>query len=109
MIETAIVLPLVVMVVLVIVQMVVLGRDQLALWHLAREAARAAAVSSVASSTADETVSRLAPDLAVDVTTTVDEEWVRVDLSRRVALEVIVIGGLLGEPVLRASVTMRRE
>lgn len=102
-------LPLVVMVVFVIVQMVVLGRDQLALWHLAREAARAAAISPAASSSAEETIARLAPGLGIEVTTVVDEEWVRVDLRRRVSLDVILIGGLLGDPTLQASVTMRRE
>jgi hypothetical protein len=108
-VETAIVLPLITLFLLLVVQMVLIGRDQVALWHVARVAVRSAAVSPQPEVTAQEVTTRLAPGAPIEVSTTVDVEWVEVRLERRISIRVLVIGALIGDRVLTAHATMRRE
>lgn len=112
-VELALVLPLVVVLLLSLVQLGLLVRDQILVVHAAREAAREAAVdpapeaprkAAVASSTLAEarlTVSasgRGAPGSRV-----------KVEVSYRAPTAVPLVGAAVGDLTLRASATMRVE
>ena len=112
-VELALVLPLVMMVLLAVVQVGLLVRDQILVVHAAREAAREAAVdpspdapkrAAVASSTLAE--SRLT------VTSSgrgAAGSRVRVDVAYRAPTAVPLLGAAVGDLTLRASATMRVE
>jgi len=112
-VELALVLPLVFVLLLGIVQLGLLVRDQILVVHAAREAAREAAVdpavdaasrAAAASSTLDG--SRLT------VTTSgrgATGSRVRVEVAYRAPTGVPIIGPALGDLTLRASATMRVE
>ena len=112
-VELALVLPLVMMVLLAVVQVGLLVRDQILVVHAAREAAREAAVdpspdapkrAAVASSTLAE--SRLT------VTSSgrgAAGSRVRVDVAYRAPTAVPLLGAAVGDFTLRASATMRVE
>lgn len=112
-VELALVLPLVVVLLLSLVQLGLLVRDQILVVHAAREAAREAAVdpapeaprkAAVASSSLAEarlTVSasgRGAPGSRV-----------KVEVSYRAPTAVPLVGAAVGDLTLRASATMRVE
>jgi Flp pilus assembly protein TadG len=108
-VEFALALPLVVVLVLGIVQVVVVVRDQLAVEFAAREGARAAAVSA-APATAAQAAARAATaihPLRVDTVATVSR--VRVTVSHTSRTRVPLIGALVSDIELTASVTMARE
>ena len=111
--ELALVLPLVMVLLLGVVQMGLLVRDQILVVHAAREAAREAAVepaagaprrAALASSTLDdsrltvETSGRGAPGSRV-----------RVEVAYRASTGVPLFGAAMGDVTLRASATMRVE
>src|SRR5919199_1382541 len=112
-VELALVLPLVMMVLLAVVQVGLLVRDQILVVHAAREAAREAAVdpspdapkrAAVGSSTLAE--SRLT------VTSSgrgAAGSRVRVDVAYRAPTAVPLLGAAVGDVTLRASATMRVE
>ncbi|MGI8984279.1 MAG: TadE/TadG family type IV pilus assembly protein [Acidimicrobiales bacterium] len=112
-VELALVLPLVLMLLLAVVQLGLLVRDQILVVHAAREAAREAAVdpapdaprrAALASSTLAE--SRLS------VTTSgrgAAGSRVRVEVTYRAPTAVPLLGSALGDLTLRASATMRVE
>jgi Flp pilus assembly protein TadG len=112
-VELALVLPLVMMLLLAVVQVGLLVRDQILVVHAAREAAREAAVdpapdaprrAALAGSTLDGD--------RLDLTSTgrgAAGSRVRVDLAYRAPTAVPVVGAALGDVTLRASATMRVE
>ena len=107
-VELALALPLVCLLLFGIVQVAVLGRDQLAVQLAAREAARAAAVSADAStgSAAAHRAVALRP-LTVDISE--NDGTVTATVSYTDHTDVPLIGALLPEVVLTATVTMAIE
>lgn len=102
-------LPLVVVLLLVMLQVALVGRDQLALELAAREAARAAAVSAepvAAAAMAAARVTTLQP-LGVDVA--VGGDTVTVTVRHRSVTAVALVGHLLADVDLRATATMALE
>ncbi len=105
----AITMPIVVVMALAVLQVAVIGRDQLALWHAVRVAARAAAVSTDPATdarTAAEAATHLTP---LTVIADADDEWVRVSVGHTTRTAIAIIGTFLPDVTLHASATMRRE
>ena len=100
-VELALLLPLLVLLLLVILQIGLVGRDVLLVTHASREAARAAAVDPDPG--AALAAARAAGGLDPARMT------VRVTVSYRAATDVPLIGGLLGDHTIRGSTTMRVE
>ena len=112
-VELALVLPLVVVLLLAVVQVGLLVRDQILVVHAAREAAREAAVdaspaaprrAALASSTLDGT--------RLTVTSTgrgAAGTRVRVEVAYRAPTAVPLLGSAVGDLTLRAAATMRVE
>lgn len=117
-VEFALVLPVAALLVLGIVQVVAVARDQLTVEYAAREAARAAAVAADPAAAAEEAAAaavRLAPlDVSVEMST---GGPVRVDRVERViatvryrsSTDVPLIGRLVGPVEVVGSATMMRE
>lgn len=108
-VEFAVVLPIVAVLVLGIVQLVVAARDQLAVELAAREGARAASVSAsphaAAVTAAADAVTLDALDVAVVETGT----RVSVTVRHRSATNVPLIGFVIGDVEVSATVTMQRD
>ncbi len=112
-VELALVLPLVALVLLAVVQVGLLVRDQVLVVHAAREAAREAAVE------ADPTAARrvaLAGSGLEDDRLQLDETGrggpgthVRISLRYRAPTRVPLVGAALGDVTLEAAATMRVE
>ncbi len=108
-VEFAIALPVVVLLVLGIVQLVVVARDQLAVELAAREAARAASVAAspeAAAARAAASATALSP---LDVTTHVGGDRVTVSVRYVDTTAVPLIGAFIADIALTAQVTMARE
>ena len=108
-VEFAIALPLVVMLVLGVLQVVIVVRDQIAIELAAREGARAASVSAsptVAARSAATNSTDLDP---IDVSTTVTASRVRVTVSHTTASRLPPLGLVIDDVDLSASVEMARE
>jgi hypothetical protein len=108
-VELALLLPFVVMLILLVVQVLVDGRDYVLVVHAAREAARA---QSVDPSGADATraVARTLPGAQLELTRRAhvgDPVQARVRFT--VHTDVPLIGALLPDVSLSAAVTMRAE
>lgn len=112
-VELALALPVVVMVLLLVIQVAVIGRSQVLVVNAAREGARAMAANEGAG--AASSAARATPGLdpsAMTVTVaggSTPGSTVTVTVRYRAPTDVALIGPLLGEPVLEASVTMRLE
>jgi Flp pilus assembly protein TadG len=109
-IELALCLPILALLLLALVQVAVVVRDQVAVVHAAREGARAAAVTGAGPAdgvaAAREAV-RLDPGrLDVDAAR---GEVVRVVVSYRSPTDVPLVGRLVGDVTLRATAVMRSE
>ena len=112
-VELALVLPLVVILLLAVVQLGLLVRDQILVVHAVREAAREAAVDPApeAARRAAVVSSTLADD-RLTVTSTgrgTAGSRVRVEVAYRAPTAVPLVGPALGDLTLRASATMRLE
>ncbi len=112
-VELALVLPLVVVVLLVVVQVGLIARDQILVVHAAREAAREAAVDADADvpRRAAATGSGLADD-RLSVTSTgrgAPGSRVRIEIRYRAPTGVPLIGAAVGDVTLEAAATMRVE
>jgi Flp pilus assembly protein TadG len=109
-VELALAMPLVVILLLALVQVVIVGRDQVAVVHAAREGARAAAVAAEPVA-AGQRAAREAGGLATRRTDVVVEAGgvVRVTVVHRTATDVPLVGRLVGDVDVRASAVMRRE
>lgn len=107
-VELALALPLLCLLLLGVVQVAVVARDRLAVQLAAREAARAAAVvtNPSAAFAAGRAAVALAP-LRVEVTRTAAH--VRATVTYREPTDVPLIGVLLPDVVVAASVTMAVE
>jgi hypothetical protein len=102
-------LPLVVVLVLGLVQVALVARDQLAIELAAREGARAAAVSADPAAAARAAVDRTITIGPVSVDVAVGPSTVTVTVTYVNPTDVAVIGGAIGDVDLNASVTMALE
>jgi Flp pilus assembly protein TadG len=108
-VELALALPVVVVLLLGMLQVALVGRDQLAIELAAREAARAAAVSAdpvAAARLAAERVTSLRP---LQVAVSAGPAAVSVTVTYASATDVALIGHVIGDVELRSSVTMAVE
>ena len=112
-VELALVLPLVMMLLLAVVQIGLLVRDQILVVHAAREAVREAAVDPAADAPRRAALaSSTLADARLTVTTTgrgAVGSRVRVEVAYRATTGVPLLGAALGDLTLRASATMRVE
>ncbi len=112
-VELALVLPLVVTILLVVVQVGLVVRDQILVVHAAREAAREAAVDAGAD--APRRAASEGSSLAGERLTVTSSgrggpgSRVRVEVRYRAPTAVPLIGAALGDVVLEAVATMRVE
>lgn len=100
-------MPLVCLMLLGVVQVAVVVRDQLMVQHAAREAARAASVSAAPTSAAAHVASIV--DDAASVVVGGTSGTVTVTVTRTTHTDVPLIGALLPDVVLSATVSMARE
>lgn len=114
-VEVALVLPLVATLLLLLVQVGLVVRDQILVVHAAREAARAAAVEAgddpphrAALLAGGLDRKRLSTEILSDGSR-VAGATVRVEVTYRSATDVPIVGRLFGEPELRATAAMRVE
>jgi hypothetical protein len=109
-VELALAMPVVAVLLLAMVQVVIVGRDQVAVIHAAREGARAAAVAadpvSAGYGAAREASGLDSGRMTVGVTS---GDVVRVTVAHRTSTDVPLVGRLLGDVTVRASAVMRRE
>ena len=112
-VELALVLPLVVTVLLVVVQVGLVVRDQILVVHAAREAAREAAVDP--SADAPKGAALEGSGLAADRLTVTSAgrgaagSRVRVEVRYRAPTAVPLVGAAMGDVTLEAAATMRVE
>lgn len=111
--ELALVLPLVVMLLLAVVQLGLLVRDQILVVHAAREAAREAAVDPAPDAPRRAAAaSSTLPESRLTVTATgrgAAGSRVRVEVTYKAPTAVPLLGAAVGDLTLRASATMRVE
>lgn len=112
-VELALALPVLALALLLVVQVALVARDQLLTVHAAREAARVAAVDprpTAAPEAAGRTPGLVPGRLRVSVGPRgAPGEAVRVEVRYRARTDVPLVGALLGDPELRATVIMRIE
>lgn len=111
--EVALALPVVVMALLLVIQVALVARAQVLVTNAAREGARAAAVDADpgAAREAVEATPGLDPSRVTVRVSPRGEvgSTVSVTVSYRVPTDVALVGPLVGEPTLEATVTMRVE
>lgn len=108
-VEFALALPFVAMLLLGIVQVVVVVRDQLAVGLAAREAARAASVAADPSSAATHAAADAVALTPLTVDTWVADGRVTVHVTYTNDTSVALIGHIIGHVELDATVSMARE
>lgn len=108
-VEFALALPLVALLVLGIVQLVVIARDQLAVELAAREGARAAAVAAAPASAGTAAAERAVGLAPLDVSVSEGDGRVTVTVRHRSATNVPLIGLAISDVEVAATVTMQRE
>ena len=108
-VEFAIALPLVVVLVLGVVQVAVIVRDQLAIELAAREGARAAAVSATPAASAAAEADAATGLEPIETATVVGTHTVTVTVRHTTRSRVPLLGLMIGDVALDASVAMRRE
>ena len=108
-VELALALPLVCLLLCGIVQVSVIGRDQLAVQLAAREAARAAAISSDAAGAGTAAALRAVALRPLDVSISESNGVVTATVRYTDNTEVPLVGVLLPGVTLSASVTMQIE
>jgi Flp pilus assembly protein TadG len=106
-VELALCLPLVCLLLLSVVQVAIVVRDQLIVQHAAREAARSASVSGSPATAAAQVVRVVAPNASVTVVAS--NERVTATVSQSTHTDVPLIGALVPDVVLTASAAMARE
>ena len=107
-VELALCLPVVVLVLLLVVQVALVARAQVLVVHAAREGARAEVVRAGAAGAA----ARRAPGLRADrvqVDSAPAGDAVAVTVRYRAPTDVPLVGALVGDPELRATVVMLVE
>jgi Flp pilus assembly protein TadG len=105
----ALALPVVVVLLLGMLQVALVGRDQLAVELAAREAARAAAVSAEPVAAARLAADRVTALRPLSVAVSVSASTVSVTVRHRSATDVAMIGRLIGDVDLGATATMALE
>lgn len=108
-VEFAIALPLVVVLVFGVLQVAVVVRNQLAIEVAARDGARAAAVSATPASAAAAAADAATGLDPIATATTVGASNVTVTVTHTTRSRVPLLGVVIGDVTLQASVTMRRE
>ncbi|MEQ1700284.1 MAG: TadE/TadG family type IV pilus assembly protein [Ilumatobacteraceae bacterium] len=108
-VELALALPLICLLLCGIVQVAVIGRDQLAVQLAAREAARAAAVAADASGAGTTAALRAVALRPLTVTISETNGMVTATVRYTDRTDVPLVGALLPEVTLTASVTMQAE
>lgn len=108
-IEFALAIPIVAVMALGIVQVALVARDQLAVEHAARVATRAAAVAADPGSAARQAAHSAVSLEPLTVDTQVTGDLVTVSVSYDHPTDVPLIGSLIPDARLAASVTMHRE
>jgi Flp pilus assembly protein TadG len=106
-VELALCLPLVVLVLMGVVQVAVVVRDQLVVQHAAREAARAASVSASPGAAAAAVVAAVAPGASVAVASNGDRVTATVSMTTHT--DVPLIGVFIPDVELTATASMARE
>jgi len=107
-VELALCLPVVLLVLLGVVQVAVVVRNELLVQHAAREAARAAAVSASPGAAAARAAAPFGLD-GLDVRVRSGSGLVRVEVRARTRTDVPLIGGLLGDVTHTAVAVMALE
>jgi hypothetical protein len=113
--ELALCLPLLVVMVMGVIQVGLLVREQLQLELTVREAARAAARSTDPHATASEVITRMSddPSMIIEVSLlpgpVAGTEMVRVQVTTRSQISLPLIGALLTPRSVTATATMARE
>lgn len=108
-VEFAIALPLVIVVLLGVGQVLVVGRDQVAIELAAREGARAASVAATPAAAATGAANSATTLRPIDVVTRSAAGHVDVTVTYTNNTDVFLIGALIGEVELSAHVTMALE
>jgi Flp pilus assembly protein TadG len=110
-VELALALPLVFVVLLGAVQVLVVGRDQIAVIHAAREGARAAAVAAdpVGEGTAAATAAAGLDAGRLSVAVAGGDQSVTVTVRYEVPTDVPLVGALVGDVTVTGTATMRTE
>jgi len=110
-VELALALPLVFVVLLGVVQVLVVGRDQIAVVHAAREGARAAAVAAdpVAEGVNAATTAAGLDPARLSVAVADGSDRVTVTVRYAVPTDVPLVGTLLGDVTVIGTATMRTE
>jgi hypothetical protein len=108
-VELALALPVVVVLLLGMLQVALVGRDQLAIELAAREAARAAAVSANPAAAARLSAERVTTLRPLQVAVSGGSDTVTVTVRYTTVTDVAMIGRLIGDVPMRASVTMAVE
>jgi Flp pilus assembly protein TadG len=106
-VELALALPIVFLVMLAVVHVGLVARDQVLVTHAAHEAARAAAVGADPQAAARSSAGLDSSALTVAVTYT--GQWVQIDVTYRSDPGVPFISKLVRERTLHASAVMRVE
>jgi len=109
-VELALAFPIVMVLLLALVQVTLVVRDQVAVIHAAREAARASAVTGATAgdgaAAADQATALASARLSVQVTTGAE---VRATVRYRSPTDVPLVGRLLGDVTVQATAVMRAE
>jgi Flp pilus assembly protein TadG len=113
-VELALVLPVIVMLLLLLIQVGVLVRDQVLVIHAAREGARAAAVTGANADAAEKAAFAAAglPLQSTEVITTPPgpkHDLVQVQVQYTDSTDVPLVGRLLGDVRVTGTVSMRME
>ena len=108
-VELALALPVVVLALLLCIQVALVARAQVLVVDAAREGARAEAVRSGSAASAARSTPGLDPTRASVAVGSVGSDAVQVTVRYRAATDVPLVGALLGEPELSATVVMRSE
>jgi uncharacterized protein (UPF0333 family) len=108
-VEFALALPLVVVLILGVIQVVLVARDQLAVELAAREGARAAAVAAAPSTAAQRAAASSTELRPLGVSTRTNGGNVTVTVIHRNPTNVPLLGALIGSVDLSATITMARE
>jgi Flp pilus assembly protein TadG len=108
-VEFALALPVVVVLVLGIVQLVAVVRDQLAVELAAREAARAASLSATPETSAARAADAATALRPLVVSTRVEGNRVTVVVAHVSPTDVPLVGAFIGDVTLTAEATMARE
>lgn len=108
-VEFAVALPLVVVLLLGVIQVMLVARDQIALELAARDGARAASVAADPASAAERGARAATTLRPLTVATSVDPQHVTVSVGHTNTTGVPLIGVVIGSVDLSADVTLARD